>query len=81
MKKNILKIGTPLSKQQQREIKAGDSLEVGNSLTNLQEYCGSLSIVYHSLTNDPEGDGITPENDALAIETLKQWNTHCIGVN
>ncbi|MBC8756486.1 hypothetical protein H2O64_17565 [Kordia sp. YSTF-M3] len=75
MKKSILNIGTVLNKEQQRNINGGDSL------TNLQEYCGSLSIVYYSLTNDPEGDGISAENDALATQTLIQWNTHCIGVN
>ncbi|WP_298427749.1 hypothetical protein [uncultured Kordia sp.] len=75
MKKNILNIGTVLNKEEQRKINGGDGL------TNLQEYCASLSIVYHSLTNDPEGDGISPENDSLATQTLIQWNKHCIGVN
>lgn len=75
MKKSILNLGTALSKDEQRNINGGVSL------SNLQEYCASLSIVYHSLTNDPEGDGISPENDALATQTLIQWNKHCIGVN
>jgi hypothetical protein len=76
MKKSILNIGTVLSKAQQRAIHGGEA-----SLENRQEYCGSLSIVYYSLTNDPEGDGISAENDRLAQETLAQWHAECEGVN
>lgn len=75
MKKSILNIGTVLNKEEQRKINGGDAL------SNLQEYCGSLSIVYHSLTNDPEGDGISPEDDQLGQQTLIQWYKYCIGVN
>ncbi|WP_420573787.1 hypothetical protein [Kordia sp.] len=77
MKKNISNLGTVLSKEQQREINGGTEA----SLTNRQAYCASLSIVYYSLTNDPEGDGISAENDRLAQETLQQWYKECEGVN
>ena len=76
MKKSFLNIGTVLTKEQQRAIGGSEP-----SLSNRQEYCGSLSIVYYSLTNDPEGDGITPENDQLAQATLAQWYAECEGVN
>ncbi|AXG71497.1 hypothetical protein KORDIASMS9_03754 [Kordia sp. SMS9] len=81
MKKSILNIGTVLTKSQQSTIHGGDAIDGGGPSQNLKDYCGSLSIVYHHLTNDPEGDGISAENDALAVQTLAQWNTHCIGVN
>ncbi|MEM6722211.1 MAG: hypothetical protein AAF611_22985 [Bacteroidota bacterium] len=77
MKKSILNIGTVLTKDEQRTINGGGE----PSLQNRKEYCGSLSIVYYSLTNDPEGDGISPENDQLAQETLAQWHAECEGVN
>ena len=75
MKKHILKIGNVLNKEEQKNINGG------SSLTNRQEYCASLSIVYYSLTNDPEGDGISMENYLLSEQTLAQWYRECEGVN